>query len=239
MIDALVRRSECVPYSSGRTQHSKCVAFELIERDRDGMRSDERLFDNVAVEIIPDRDCRVLNALDVSLHRCMSKYEVIFQIIDQDKIEMNQNLVLLVWELVDWLERTRRIMHLGTGFSKTTKFRKIENSLRSVTDLRHTLQHFDNFIKDSRTTDFAPLGAVTAFHRIDSDEFRLLVFNPGLVRADTDLGGARIPETMTDRVDHVTLMLDKFKLNLSPVMRNLHGYYEELRELVSERYPAS
>ena len=203
------------------------------------MRSDERLFDNVAVETIPDREFRVLNALDVSLHRCMYKYEMIYQIVDQDKTEMSQNLVLLVWELVDWLERSRRIMHLGTGFSKTPRFRKIENSLKSVTDLRNTLQHFDNYIKDSGTTDFAPLGAVTAIHRIDSNVFRLLVFNPGLLRADRNLGGAQIPKTMTDRVDYVTLLLDKFELNLSPVMRNLHGYYEELRKLVSNKYPAS
>lgn len=201
------------------------------------MRSDERLFDNVAVVSIPDRDFRVLNALDVSLYRCMFKYEAIYQIIDQDKTDMNQSLVLLVWELVDWLERTKRIVRLGTGFPKTAKSRKIANSLRSVVKLRNKFQHPKEFIPEPAARDFAPLGAVTAFHMLDNRQLRFLVFNPGLVKSDSNLGAALVPSVMADRVDYVTLTLDGMELNLSPIMRDLHGYYEELRHLLSNKYP--
>ena len=43
---------------------------------------------------------------------------LLWKIIAQDKVEMNQNLVLLTWELVDWLERTRKILGDGAGLKK-------------------------------------------------------------------------------------------------------------------------
>ena len=201
------------------------------------MRQGARLFDNADVLAIPDRQFRVLNALDLSIHRCLFKYEAIYQIIEQDRTELNRNLVLLVWELIDWFERSRRIMNLGTGFGKNVATRKAKDSLKKVENLRHTLPHFDNFVKGSAEVDFAPLGAVTAIHRSVEKEFRVLVFNPGTVRGATNLGKVRIPEKTVERVDHVTLLLEGQELNVSAVARDVLDYYEELRNQISKSFP--
>ena len=203
------------------------------------MKRSEQLFDSVDVSAIPDREFRVLNALNVSIHRCLSKYEVIFQIIDRDETEYNREIVLLCWELVDWFERTRKILGLGAGIKKNEPgyiltFRKLE----SAEQLRHKLQHFDRFINESKDPSVAPLGSVSAI-RIDSnDELVCLVFTPGIVRSDdVGLGQFELPDKMVDKVDFVTLELNGERMNLSEVARELLKYCEYLRASIASKYP--
>ena len=129
------------------------------------LKQNETLFDNVDVLAIPEREYRVLNALDVAIHRCLQKYELIFQIIAQDKTEMNRALVLLTWELIDWFDRTRKILGYGAGIKKKEPaFVLAYKELEKAEDFRNILQHFDNFIKDTQNNLYAPLGSVSAIH---------------------------------------------------------------------------
>lgn len=206
------------------------------------MNKNDRLFDNVDVMSIPEREFRVLNALDVSIHRSLSKYEVIFQIIAQDRVEMNQNLVLLVWELIDWLERTRKILGYGAGLKKKdSAYVLVFNALGKTEDFRHILQHFDNFLNKSVQSMEAPLGAVSAIHWIgqndEQGEFRILTYNAGTIRgAGVELGGIEIPKNIQDKVDFVTLQLEGKSLNLSEILRRLLKYYEQLKKEIEKKY---
>ena len=177
-----------------------------------------RLFDEANIELIPDREFRVLNALDVSIHRSLHKYEVIYQIVAQDKTEINRNLVLLTWELVDWFERTRKILGYGAGLKKKDPaFGLIIRALGNAEEFRHVLQHFDSFLKRSMETDFAPLGAVSVIHSLGDGSFRTLVFNAGTVRGETDMGATELPVRLHDQVDFVTLQIDGRTLNVSEI----------------------
>lgn len=198
----------------------------------------DRLFDNVNIAAIPDRHFRVLNALDVFIYRCLEKYEVIFQIVAQDKTGMNRNLVLMTWEIVDWLERTRKILGYGAGLKKSTpEFQMIMRSLENAKELRNTLQHFDSFLNRSDTHDLAPLGAVSVIHTLDENNMKAMVYTLGTIKPETNLGNAQIPKVIYDEVDHVTLQLDGQELNISEMLRKLLPFYAHLREQISEKYP--
>lgn len=208
------------------------------------LNTKDRLFDNCNVSAMPEREFQVLNALDVSIHRCFQKYEMMFQIVAQDRTDMTQSMCLLSWELVDWLERTRKILGLGAGLKKRDPaFQLAERSLREAEDLRHILQHLDQFLARSKETDTAPLGWVSANHclRIEDGqiiELRNLVYTPGTVRGkDALLGTVELPSMMYDKVDYVTLQLGDKSVNLSNICRKLLKYYEILRNEVANKYP--
>lgn len=198
----------------------------------------DRLFDNVNIEAIPDRHFRVLNALDVFIYRCLEKYEVIFQIIAQDKVGMNRNLVLMTWEIVDWLERTRKILGQAAGLKKNSpEFQMILRSLKNAKELRDTLQHFDSFLSRSSAYDLAPLGAVSAIQILDENNMKTSIFTLGTIKPETNLGTTQIPKMFYDKVDHVTLKLDGKELNISEILRKLLSFYAHLRTQISEKYP--
>ena len=203
------------------------------------MKQSDQLFDAVNIAAIPDREFRVLNALNVSIYRCLSKYEVIFQIIDRNETEYNREVVLLCWELVDWLERTRKILGLGAGIKKNDpEYILTYKKLESAEQFRHSLQHFDKYINESNDSSAAPLGSVSAIRMESKDEIMAVVFTPGLVRGSgVDLGNFSMPEKMIDKVDFVTLELNGERLNLSEIARKLLKYYEYIRESTAVKYP--
>lgn len=210
------------------------------------MARSDRLFDNVNVASICDRPLRVINAVDASIYRCLEKYEVIYQIILQQKYEMANNLVYLVWELVDWLERIRRLLGLGVGFErKTVHYREAVLALKEAEDFRHKLQHFDKFISSSVGGDQSLLGSVTAIVNEGSEPegiyatFRCVSFNLGLLSPGKSLGSMEIPEKMSDAVDYVTLHLGSDSLNLSKILRKLLKFYQEARVELAQKYPIS
>jgi len=202
------------------------------------IKQNEGLFDNVNIESIPDRDFHVLNALDVSIHRCLQKYEAIYQIIDQGKTDMNREVVLLTWELIDWLDRTREILNVGAGLKKKEpELQLLTRSLKNAKPLRNTLQHFKEFLPRSMKSDFAPLGAVSAIHKLDDETFDVFVYNAGIVRGKTDMGQVKMPEEFFDNVDFVTLQIDNKSVNVSQIVRKLLPFYSRLRDQLAEKYP--
>lgn len=208
------------------------------------LETKDKLFDNVDIEAIPERPFRVLNALDVSIHRCLSKYEVIYQIIDKDQTDMTRSLVYLSWELVDWLERTRKILGHGAGLkTKEPAYKILMSRLASAESFRDELQHFNQFVEQSIGTDFAPLGSVTAL-RADvvkngsCEEFSFLSFNLGALRGTQTMGHFEMPpKAMNNRVDHVTLHLGGEQVDLSKILEGLLAYYKQLRDDLAKEYP--
>lgn len=222
-----------------------CLGIRKKLGDQKLARSD-RLCDNVDVDSLNDRQLRTINAVDASIYRCLEKYEVIYQIIFQQKSEMAANLVYLVWELVDWLERTRKLLGLGVGFDrKTAYYKEAVAALREAEALRHKLQHFDKFVSSSIGEDQALLGSVTAcvHEGIEPDgkheRLRVESFNLGLLRADKHLGSFEMAENMFDPVDHVTLHLGTESVNLSPILRKLLKFYQEARVELAQKFPIS
>ncbi len=210
------------------------------------MARTDRLFDKVDLESLNDRQLRVINAVDASIYRCLEKYEVIYQIIFQQKTEMTSNLVYLVWELVDWLERTRKLLGLGVGFDKNTDhYKEAVSALRVAEEFRHKLQHFDRFINSSVGDGQALLGSVTAFACEDIEpngnckSFRFESFNLGLLRGEKSLGSMVMPDRMFDSVDYVTLHLGADSVNLSKILRKLLKFYQEARSELAHKHPIS
>ena len=202
------------------------------------IKQNEGLFDNVDIDSIAARAFRVLNALAVSIHRCLQKYEVIYQIIDQGKTDMNRSVVLLTWELVDWLERTRKIIGNGAGLKKKDPvLQLLTRSLDNAKDLRNVLQHFDQFLTRSMKSDFAPLGAVSAIHKLDDETVEFFVYNAGIVKGETHMGQVEMPEEFFDNVDYVTLQIDGLNLNVSEIVRKLLLFYSRFRDQLAEKYP--
>ena len=170
------------------------------------------------------------------------KYEFIFQVVYQDKVELNQNVVLVTWELVDWLDRTRKILGYGAGLKKKNPAYILAiRELNKGQDFRNILQHFDNFIKDTTSSSYAPLGAVSAIHYMGEKEgkaeFRTLVYNAGSLKSDTEMGSVKLPKKMKETVDHVTLQFEDKYLNISEIIYKLLEFYKSLRFAVEERYP--
>ncbi|MEL7181064.1 MAG: hypothetical protein AAFN63_14635 [Pseudomonadota bacterium] len=210
------------------------------------MARGDRLFDNVDIESLNDRQLHVINAVDASIFRCLEKYEVIYQIILQQKTDMASNLVYLVWELADWLERTRKLLGLGVGFDrKTIHYREAVSGLKKVENLRHKLQHFDRFVSSSVSNNQALLGSVTACvcEGIESTgkhkRLRFESYNLGLLRAEKSLGSIEMPVRMLDTVDHVILHLGSESVNLSEILRKLLKFYQEARVELQQEYPIS
>jgi hypothetical protein len=201
------------------------------------MKQGDRLFDTVDIGKIPDREFVVLNALDVSIHRSLEKYEFVYQVIDQNRTEMNRNVVLVCWELVDWVERSRKILGYGTGLKKKEpEYILAYRALAKGEEFRHSLQHFDKFIQESLKHDFSPLGAVTALKYVDANNLEFCSYVPGILRENKWLGSTDLNVQMKDKVDHVTLEFHEQKLNLSEISRALLRYYEFLRSEVTNRY---
>lgn len=204
----------------------------------------DRLFDNVDLNALNERQLHVVNAVDASIFRCLEKYEVVYQIILQQKSDMIGNLVYLVWELIDWLERTRKLLGLSVGFDrKTSYYKDTFLALKAAEGFRHKLQHFDRFVNSSVGGDQALLGSVTAweYKGVDTEgsyeNLKFTSYNLGLVVGDKSLGYSELPEKMYDTVDYVTLHLGTDSVNVSEILRTLLKFYQHARSELAETYP--
>lgn len=204
----------------------------------------DRLFDNVDLTELNERELRVINAVDASIFRCLEKYEVVYQIIQKQKTGMISNLVYLVWELVDWLERTRKLLGLGVGFNrKTIYYINAISALKKLKLFRNELQHFDKYVSSSCGGNQALLGSVTAYayegkgNAGKPECLRIESYNLGLLIEDKLLGSTKLPDKMYDFVDYVTLHLGTEAVNISEIMRSILTFYQEARLELAQKYP--
>lgn len=208
------------------------------------MARKDRLLDNVNLNALNERQLRVINAVDASIIRCLEKFELVYQIILQQKSDMNSNVVYLVWELIDWLERTRKLLGLGVGFHrKASYYNDAFAAFQEIEEFRHKLQNLDRSVNSSVGENQALLGSVTAWVHEGKvsegkcDNLRFESYNLGLISEGKSLGHSQLPDRIYDPVDYVTLHLGTEFVNLSKIMRMLLSFYQQARSELTGAYP--
>lgn len=202
------------------------------------------IFDDADATKIPERYLHWLNAFDVAAHRALDKYELIYQAFEKPEQMTNREVACMTWELVDWLDRTRKILGSLAGLKRKDPLRILaERSLQEMVEVRNILQHFNEHIIEAITADFAPLGSISAIvitKKGDDGsviELAMPFVAPGIVMGNKDIGSVSMPGRARDDVDHVTLHLGEESANLSNVMYKLMDFYKQTRVELAEKYP--
>jgi hypothetical protein len=159
--------------------------------------------------------------------------------------EKRNDIVALAWDIIDWMERSRKIFGVITGIPKKNDFYSaIMKSLEPAERFRQVLQHYDSeVIKPAVTGMYPVMGAIIAtFRSGNSWGGRILLSTPARFTGDNEVcvAGARfIENNMRGDVDGITLSITNHAVNLSKIWYELELEKEKLSVYLEQtlRYP--
>lgn len=156
--------------------------------------------------------------------------------------ENRNEIVALAWDLIDWLERARKIFGAVTGVPKKNDFySEIIRLLEPAETFRQILQHYDSEVVRRAVTDMYPImGSVVATFRLgDAWCGRVLLSTPARFAGDKEINvaGARFIENgMQGDIDGITLSVTNHALNFSEILRALELEIIKLMKYLDDTY---
>lgn len=151
-------------------------------------------------------------------------------------------IVALAWDVIDWLERTRKIFGAITGVPKKNDFySSIMKLLEPAETFRQILQHYDSEVVRRAVTDMYPImGSVIATFRLgDSWSGRVLLSTPARFIGDKEIcvAGAKFIESgMKGDIDGITLSVTNHAVNISEILHGLEPEKMKLSGFLEQNY---
>ena len=185
-----------------------------------------------------------LESLLKRYHQCQARCTVIHP--RQVSIDMGcpdrNTIVRIAWDIVDWLERARKIFGAVSGVpTKDRVYKSIMATLKPAKDFRNILQHYDADVLKIALADQVPImGSVIArFKTVDSWMGRVILSAPARFAGDDAIGiyGVGFAENaMRDDVDGITLSVADRTIPLSEIILKLRADQVSLANYLKERY---
>ena len=85
----------------------------------------------------------LLASVVFSMRQIKNRFEAIEKEVCSHYISVD-HIISLGWDMIDWSERLRKLLHVGRGFKKKDEWcQSILNDLGDLEEVRHFIQHFD------------------------------------------------------------------------------------------------
>lgn len=154
--------------------------------------------------------------------------------------ERGNEIVGLAWDVVDWMDRLRKIMAGVSGVKKNTRwYRNIVESLKHAESLRNLFQHFDSSLKMFVTGTYPVMGSLAAAYPSDTGPYvRVLISTPARYIGDQTIhiAGFELPESVRGAVGSITLSVGEAFLDLSEVWDRLQRAKLDFAEYLRQEY---
>jgi hypothetical protein len=146
------------------------------------------------------------------------------------------------WDLVDWIERFRRLLGIVTGVPhKAAWLQRMRQISAQFEDVRHFAQHFDREVRQLVAGNYPLLGAVMAtFPSKGGGYTRVMLSTPVRYAHDNEIliqGFQRAVPPVGD-VDCIVFSLAEFHLNFSTFISELEPPAEQFFEYIKQTYGA-
>lgn len=156
------------------------------------------------------------------------------------------SLVAQAWDLVDWIERLRKIMGKVSGVKKNAPWlRNLVKGLKPTEELRHFIQHFDRSLSVILDGSYPLMGSLIAFFSCKGQPYvRVLISTPARYAGDqhVHISGFLLPKELGDSVGEVTLSVANQHLNISQMVNMVRearsSFAKDVRESYDFEWPA-
>lgn len=151
-------------------------------------------------------------------------------------------IVSLAWDVVDWLERSRKIFGSLAGIpKKDQRYVSVMNALLPATKYRHMLQHYDSDVITTLVKNTFPLmGAVLAAYSDEKHNYgRVIISTPARYAGDQTIsiaGAKAIAAHAKSPIGSITLSLANATINLSVLFEELDSCTNDIREILKQTY---
>lgn len=151
-------------------------------------------------------------------------------------------IVGLAWDLIDWLDRVRKLLHVLAGVKREQQpwYRSAVRVLDQVEEMRHALQHFDRQMKQFIEGQYPLHGSVAATFpgRLAPTHTRILLSTPARFVADRKVTITQVsfPRRMEGEVDGITFSVGDRSIDLSEVMRVLEKVKTDMGAFLQAKY---
>lgn len=99
--------------------------------------------------LIEVKTYNLLASVVFSMRQIKNRYEAIEKEVCSHYVSPD-HIVSLGWDMIDWSERLRKLLHMGRGFKKKDEWcQSILTDLKDLEDVRHFIQHFDREVGKS------------------------------------------------------------------------------------------
>jgi len=149
------------------------------------------------------------------------------------------DIVSTAWDIVDWLDRLRRVLGVIAGVKKEAWYKLLMKSLAEVEDVRHHLQHFDKRLEELVGGSYPLMGALIAsFPATPGRYTKFLLSTPVRYVADTAIRihWFRHPDVVRGEVDRVTFSVASVAINLTDIMVRVRKGKAQLAAYLHKRY---
>jgi len=144
------------------------------------------------------------------------------------------------WELVDWVDRLRKLLGYAAGLKKQEEwYKNLTRDLKSVTQIRHFIQHFDGELNKYVSGSFPLMGTILATFPVpDGVCMEILLSSPAKTPYDenTTIHDFKFPESATGEIDHITFCLEKKSVNISNLIQSIRNGKENMIGYLENEY---
>jgi hypothetical protein len=134
-------------------------------------------------------------------------------------------IVGLAWDIVDWMDRLRKILNSVSGVKrKTGWYKDLTDALSHAESLRNLFQHFDGNIKKFVDGSYPIMGSITAIYQSGAGAYaRVVVSTPARFAGDSEMHieGFVLPTSATKPLENVTLAVGKDFANLTAIFQSI------------------
>ena len=107
------------------------------------------MINRIDKSLIDEKTFNLLASVIFSMRQVKNRYDAIEKEVCSHYVSPN-HVVSLGWDMIDWSERLRKLLHVGRGFKKKDVWcQSILNDLKDLEDVRHFTQHFDREVGKS------------------------------------------------------------------------------------------
>lgn len=201
------------------TVNAAAFTINTIERKFEALQRRLRAFDEPLC-----KERRAVNPGEVSIHLAD---------------EIGNELVAEAWDVIDWIDRLRRIMGVMVGVPrKEMWYAQLMQSIARAEEPRHRFQHFDNTLSYIVKKTYPVMGALIAYFPISGSKARgrIILSTPARFAGDDNIGVAfNVPELMFD-VGGVCLSVAQETVCVSGMVHDIRAARTYFARYLSARY---
>lgn len=144
------------------------------------------------------------------------------------------------WELIDWIDRLRKLLGYAAGLKKREDwYKNLVRALESIKHVRHFIQHFDGELNKYVASSFPLMGSIIAFFPANDGVYmEINVSSPTKTPYDNKIVITKnyvFPESITGEINNITFCLESNTINLSNLFLSIQkGKIDLIKYLESE-----
>lgn len=152
----------------------------------------------------------------------------------------NNSVVGAAWDIIDWMERLRKVLSVSAGIKKNDDwYRAIMSDLPQVEEVRHFLQHFDCQIGKLVDGSYPLMGSVIARYPLENGSYTRILMSTPIRYADDNkilVRGFVVPIAMEGDVDCIVLSIAEKWINISLLMTSLRKAQKRFAQYLLDKY---